>query len=194
MAKVRLGIIGCGGMGGSHQSGLKELSDLVEVTCTCDVIEERARAAAEALGAPYAFTDYKDMVEHVDAVVIVLPHELHFEVGAFFVRRGKHVLMEKPMCVNEYECKTLMDAAEKHGVVLMTAYPVRYWPAVRKLKEMADSGEYGRLFHMSIWTEQYTDGGDVEWYHTIKGLGGGQLFSHGCHYIDILLWFLGRPV
>ena len=193
MAKIRLGLIGCGGMGESHQRGLQALSDQVTITCVCDIIPERAQAAAALLGGPLAFTDYKDMVEHVDAVVIALPHELHFEVGAFFIRRGIHVLMEKPLCITEYECRTLIDAADAHGVTLMTAYPVRYWPAVRKLKELVDSGEYGQLFHMSIWTEQYTKGA-VDWYNTIKGLGGGQLFSHGCHYIDILLWFLGRPV
>ncbi len=115
-------------------------------------------------------------------------------MGAFFIRRGKHVLMEKPLCVTEYECKTLMDAAEEHGVTLMTAYPVRYWPAIRRLKELVDSGEYGDLYHMSIWTEQYTRMEGKPWGTTVKGLGGGQLFSHGCHYIDLLLWFMGRPV
>lgn len=195
MGKVRLGIIGCGGMGHSHEEGLKQLADTLELTCTCDIVEERAKEAAEALNAPRYFTDYKDMVDYVDAVLVVLPHELHFEVGTFFVRRGKHVLMEKPLCITEYECRTLMEAAEDNHVVLMTAYPVRYWPEVRKLKELIDSGEYGDLFHMSIWTEQYTNmSGSKAWGNSIKGLGGGQLFSHGCHYIDVLLWFLGRPV
>ncbi len=194
MERIRLGIIGCGGMENSHQNGLNELKDRVEVTCTCDIVEAKAKRSAEVLGAPHYFTDYKDMVDLVDAVLIVLPHELHFEVGAFFIRRNKHVLMEKPMCITEYECKTLMDAAKEHNVTLMTAYPVRYWPAVRKLKELVDSGEYGDLYHMSVWTEQYTHLSDRPWYHTVKGLGGGQLFSHGCHYIDILLWFLGNPV
>ena len=194
MSKIRLGLIGCGGMGGTHQNGLAELRDVVEMTCTCDLIKERAETAAEKLGAKVALTDYKDMVDLVDAVLIVVPHELHFEIGAFFIRRGKHVLMEKPLCITEYECKTLIDAAKDNNVVLMTAYPVRYWPEIRKLKELIDSGDYGELFQMSIWTEQYTCSPERGWMHSIKGLGGGQLFSHGCHYIDILLWFLGRPV
>ena len=75
----------------------------------------------------------------------------------------------------------------------MCAYPVRYWPGIVKLKEMLDSGEYGKVFMMSVWTEQLTY---REWDHwiTTARLGGGQLFSHGCHYIDLLLWFLGQPV
>ena len=195
MAEFRLGIIGCGGMGASHQQGLKEIEDKVKVTCTCDIIEERAKEAAENLGAEHYVTDYKDMLDYVDGVLVVLPHELHYEVGMFFIRRKKHVLMEKPMCVTEYQCKSLIEAAEEYGVTLMTAYPVRYWPAIRKLKELIDSGEYGDLFQMSIWTEQYTNNLENKGRaDTIKNLGGGQLFSHGCHYIDILLWFMGRPV
>lgn len=194
MEKIRLGIIGCGGMGASHQAGLQELKDKVELTCTCDIVEERAKGAAENLGAKYYFTDYKDMLDHVDAVLVVLPHELHFEVGSFFIRRKKHVLMEKPLCITEYQCKALIDLAKEYDVTLMTAYPVRYWPEIQKLKELIDSGEYGDLFQMSIWTEQYTCMDSKGWGSSIKTLGGGQLFSHGCHYIDILLWFMGRPV
>ena len=99
------------------------------------------------------------------------------------------------MCNTEQECVNLIEAAQENHVVLMTAYPVRYWPETVKLKEFIDSGVYGDLFNMSIWTEQYTNyTGTKEWPLSAKKLGGGQFFSHGCHYIDILLWFLGHPV
>jgi predicted dehydrogenase len=73
----------------------------------------------------------------------------------------------------------------------MCAYPVRYWPGIVKLKELLDSGEYGKVFMMSVWTEQLTVA--KGWSATAR-LGGGQFFSHGCHYVDLLLWFLGKPV
>ena len=75
----------------------------------------------------------------------------------------------------------------------MCAYPVRYWPGIVKLKELIDSGDYGKVIMMSVWTEQLTHYGPYHWGNTAR-LGGGQLFSHGCHYIDLLLWFLGQPV
>jgi predicted dehydrogenase len=75
----------------------------------------------------------------------------------------------------------------------MCAYPVRYWPGIVKLKELLDSGEYGKIFMMSVWTEQLTYYPDYHWGNTAR-LGGGQLFSHGCHYVDLLLWFLGQPI
>jgi len=192
MEKIRIGIIGCGGMNTNHERAFLTLKDDVEVTCACDIIKERAEKTAGLLNAKYAFTDYKDMVDHVDAVLVVLPHHIHYEVGMFFIQNGKHVLMEKPMCKTEEECVNLIKAAEEKNVKLMTAYPVRYWPEILKLKEYVDSGIIGDVFNMSIWTEQHTH--MTEWGCKADTLGGGQFFSHGCHYIDILLWFLGNPV
>ena len=200
MDRIRLGIIGCGGMGKSHLAGMSEITDLADITAACDINPENLANAVQVLGEAaghevLAFADYKDMVDVVDAVVVVLPHHLHYEVGMFFARRGKHILMEKPMCNSEAECLNLIEACEENHVTLMTAYPVRYWPETIKMKELIDSGEYGELFNMSIWTEQYTNyTGKKEWPMTARRLGGGQFFSHGCHYVDILLWFLGNPV
>lgn len=194
MKKTRLGIIGCGVMFGSHSDGLLKVNDIAEITATCDIIEERAKNAAEKLGAGFYTTDYKQMLSYVDAVVIVLPHHLHFECGMFFLSNDKDVLMEKPLCNTEQECFALIEEAEKRKLTLMCAYPVRYWDGIKKLKELLDSGEYGEIIQMSIWTEQYTDISRGEWFVKAALSGGGQLFSHGCHYIDILLWFLGKPV
>lgn len=192
MDKIRLGIIGCGGMTGNHEEGFLKIQDKVEVTAVCDVIRERAEKAGELLKAQFITTDYREMVDHVDAVLVVLPHDLHYECGMFFIRNHKHVLMEKPLCNSEQECLRIIKAAEEENVTLMTAYPVRYWPGVIKLKELVDSGEYGESFQMSIWTEQYTEEAEGSWSNSAR-LGGGQFFSHGCHYIDILLWFFGEP-
>ena len=177
--KVRLGIIGCGGMAKSHESGAGELTQRMEVTAVCDILPERAKEAAEVTGAKLVFTDYTQMVEHVDAVLIVLPHHLHYQCGSFFLNHGKHVLMEKPMCNTERECIQLMELAEEKGLVLMTAYPVRYWPIIQKMKELVDNKTYGEVFQMSIWTEQYTHYEPGHWGLSAKTLGGGQFFSHG---------------
>ena len=200
MKKLKMGLIGCGKMMGIHIAGVKEL-DNVEIVAVCDVIEENAKAVCDALGGtPKIFLRYTDMVDIVDAVMIELPHDLHFECGMFFALKGKHILMEKPLCNSERECELLIDACEKMNVKLMCAYPVRFWPGIRKLKELVDSGEYGEIIQMSIWTEQltgadlsYTNFGYRHWAITNR-LGGGQLFSHGCHYVDLMLWFLGDPV
>ncbi len=194
MERIRLGLIGCGGMGKSHQAGIAELADIVELTAVCDIVEERAQAAADMLGAEHVFSDYQAMLDYVDAVLISLPHDLHYPAGMFFLEAGKHVLMEKPMCNTEAECIGLIEEAEKKNLTLMTAYPVRYWPVVAKMKELVEQKVYGDVFQMSIWTEQFTKYEDSHWARSAQRLGGGQFFSHGCHYVDLLLWFLGEPV
>ena len=85
MSKIRMGIIGCGSMNTNHERGLLDLADDVQVTCTCDIDRERAQRSAEHVHAEHVFTDYKDMVDYVDAVLIVLPHHLHYEAGMFFI-------------------------------------------------------------------------------------------------------------
>ena len=191
MEKIRFGLIGCGGMMKSHASIINLLEDQLEITAVCDILLDRAQEVAEVLKDPYVTTDYTTMLPYVDAVLVVLPHDLHYECGMFFAQHGKHVLMEKPLCNTEEECLSLIETCEENKVVLMCAYPVRYWPGILKLKELVDSGEYGKVIMMSVWTEQLTVA--KGWSATAR-LGGGQFFSHGCHYVDVLMWFLGNPV
>lgn len=193
MNKIRLGLIGCGDMMKTHANAVDACTDAMSITAVCDMIYERAAEVATVLDDPFITTDYRQMLDHVDAVLIALPHDLHFECGMFFANNKKHILMEKPLCNSEEECLRLIEACERQGATLMCAYPVRYWPGVVRLKELIDSGDYGKVIMMSIWTEQLTRYNDYHWAHTAR-LGGGQLFSHGCHYIDVLLWFLGQPV
>lgn len=197
MKTLRLGLIGCGSMMRTHASAVN-LVEGIEIVAVCDIIRERAEAVGEVLNAPYITTDFETMVDRVDAVLVALPHDLHFECGVFFARHGKHVMMEKPLCNTEEECLELIRVCEENRVTLMCAYPVRFWPGIVKLKELIDSGEYGEIIQMSVWTEQLTgaewdDNPRKNWGQTAR-LGGGQLFSHGCHYVDIMLWFLGEPV
>ncbi len=203
METFKMGLVGCGGMMGAHVKGINEM-DGIDIVAVCDIVPSQAEAVSEALGTyPKIYTDYRDMVNDIDGVLIALPHDLHFECGMFFALHHKHIMMEKPLCNSEEECIKLIETCEQENVTLMCAYPVRFWRGIVKLKEMIDSGEFGKVMQMSIWTEQLTgfgynylqeegDKGKV-WQITSR-LGGGQLFSHGCHYIDILLWFLGNPI
>lgn len=192
--RIRLGIIGCGGMSKTHSRGFgsPEIAACMEISAVCDIDTERLQIAKKVTGAEFATTNYKELPDYVDAVLIALPHDLHYEAGVFFARKKKHILMEKPLCNSEAECENLIRIAEEEQVVLMCAYPVRFWPEIQKMKEIAESKVYGDILQMSIWTEQFTKYKEDNWGATAR-LGGGQFFSHGCHYIDILLWFLGEP-
>ena len=192
---LRIGLIGCGKMMGAHVRGVQMLNN-VAIVCVCDINRENAQRVSQELpNHPKVYTDYKQMVDEVDAVLIALPHDLHYECGMFFALRDKHILMEKPLCNTEEECLSLIETCEERGLTLMCAYPVPFWPGMVKLKELVDSGKYGKVMQMSVWTEQLTvcDINKRTWTATAR-IGGGQLFSHGCHYIDLMLRFLGNPV
>ena len=192
MGKLRMGLIGCGNMMRQHLLGVNQLKG-VEFVAACDVVRENAEKVAPVLNDPFITTDWRELVDKVDAVLVALPHDLHYECGLFFARHGKHVLMEKPLCNTEEECRKLIAVCKEEGVVLMCAYPVPHYPGVRKLYELVKSGEYGAVMQMSVWTEQLTKKDESHWISTAR-LGGGQFFSHGCHYVDLLLRFLGTPV
>lgn len=192
--RLRLGIIGCGGMGGAHLRSFDLLKDRLVVTATADAIQERAERAAQAVGADLAVTDYRELLGQVDAVLIALPHHLHHSAGMDCLQAGAHVLMEKPFALDEEQCLELIHTAEACQRTLMVAYCMRYHPLVARLKQLLDQCVYGDVFQISIWTEQHTQYPPEHWASSAATLGGGQLFSHGCHYIDLLLWFLGHPV
>ena len=194
MTRLRLGLIGCGGMGTRHAEGFYQLEDRVRVTAAVDIELERAEAVADQFDGCRAATDYEAVLDDVDGVLIALPHRLHHPAARFFLDAGKHVLLEKPMATTEEHCLDLIKASERSNRVLMTAYVMRFNSLVIRMKELLDERAFGEVFQVSIWTEQYTRLPAYPGLTTIASLGGGQLFSHGCHYIDILLWYLGRPI
>lgn len=192
--KPRLALIGCGGMSRSHAARFDALSSQMDVVAVVDVDEELARTAAEHTGAKIVATDYREVLSEVDAVLLALPHHLHHPIGLDCLEAGKHVLMEKPLANTEQECLDLIAAAERNNVTLMVAYCMRFHPLVEQMKKIIDKKTYGEVFQISIWTEQFTKYAEGHWAHSAATLGGGQFFSHGCHYVDLLLWFLGEPV
>ncbi|MCD9021579.1 Gfo/Idh/MocA family protein [Cohnella silvisoli] len=195
MTKLRMGIVGCGGMTAeAHINGLLELTEVMEVTAVCDIDIKQANLLQVKLPNAIAVADYRDLLDHVDAVLIALPHDLHYEVGIACLEADKHVLMEKPLANTKEECEELIRVSNERNLTLMTAYPVRFWPIVRKMKELIEAKTYGDVFQMSVWTEQLTHPPEGHWATKAKSLGGGQFFSHGCHYVDLMLWFLGKPI
>lgn len=198
MSKIRLALVGCGGMSKSHLRRFHVLADRLDLVAAVDVEPDKAQTVADAmLGhgiTARVAADHRHIIDDVDAALLVLPHHQHHPVAMDFLRAGKHVLVEKPMAISEVECLELIGAANAADVILMVAYCMRFHPLVTGMKELIDNGACGDIFQVSIWTEQLTRYDEGHWALSKATLGGGQLFSHGCHYIDILLWYLGRPL
>ncbi|MBV7332144.1 Gfo/Idh/MocA family oxidoreductase [Chloroflexi bacterium TSY] len=191
---IRIGLIGCGGMGNTHRAAIQQLRDRAQFTAAVDLDLQRARDTANILGCHTAATDYRQVLDEIDAAIVAVPHHLHHPIGLDLLHHSKHLLMEKPLANSEAECLDLIQAAQENNVTLMVAYCMRFHPIVVEMERLLKAETYGDLFQLSIWTEQHTQGEPGSWMHRVETLGGGQLFSHGCHYIDILLAWMGQPV
>jgi len=191
---IRIGLIGCGDMGGTHRAAMQRLQGRARFTAAVDLDRERAEQTAAVLGCNVAATDYREVFDHIDAAIIAVPHNLHHPIGMDLLQAGKHLLMEKPLAITEAACLDLIGAAQTAQRTLMVAYCMRFHPIVVEMERLLKAKTYGDLFQLSIWTEQHTQREAGSWIHRKATLGGGQLFSHGCHYIDILLAWMGEPV
>ena len=195
MSKIRIGLFGCGGMAHAHAGRYEEILNRIEVTAVVDLERERAQAVADLLpNKPMVLTDYREAFPVIDAALVVLPHHLHHPVTIECLNAGKHVLCEKPLANSEQECREMIAAARRNDRILMVAYCMRFHPMMQKLKEYIDNKTFGECFQFSIWTEQHTEREPGNWTRSADLLGGGQLFSHGCHYIDLMLWVMGKPL
>ena len=193
--KHKLILIGCGGMAKNHVSRFENLEDRLEIVAVVDIDTAKAQAVSDLLpNHPPVFADYREALPLGDLVLQCLPHYLHAECTIACLDAGKHVLAEKPLANSKAECLAMMEAAKRNNRVLMTAYCMRFHPILREMRRLIKEKVYGECFQLSIWTEQLTIREDAAWLHDRKLLGGGQLFSHGCHYIDLMLWMMGKPV
>ncbi len=186
MDKIRLGLVGCGGMGTRHLYGLQELArtpfDNVELAALCDIRLDNAElAAAEAeklLGVrPEVFTDLEEMVRRVPdlaAVDVVTDPSVHHEVVCQALDLGLHVLVEKPMAITVGACRKMLEAAERNGRILSVAENFRRDPSARLVRHLLDTGAIGMpymaLFHslspgdaifITPWRHQKEKGGFI---------------------------------
>lgn len=191
MSQLRLGIIGCGWFAPFHINALRQLGERVTVAWAADPDASRAGAIAASIGArPLA--DYRDGLAEVDAVDILVPHHLHHSITLDCLNAGKHVLLEKPIATTLQDADEMIAAAECHGRTFMVAYPHRYRPSLRLLKQSIDRGRYGRLFMLDAMMDESLQGyTSLGWIARKATLGGGVFFSASPHMLDPLLWIGG---
>ena len=198
MDKVRLGVIGCGGMAQNHMRQFENVPELHFAACADPVAANRERVAEQYGAKP--FDDGYDLINsgEVDAVFVATPHYFHppYAIAAF--EAGLHVLSEKPVAVTANAAQQMNDAADKRPDLLYGAmFQRRLNPLWQKVKFLIDTGEVGELLRanwtITTWfrTQTYYDSGD--WRATWKGEGGGVLLNQCPHNLDIYTWLLGMP-
>lgn len=155
---IKVAVIGAGMMGKNHLKTYKGLNG-VELVGVYDIFPEACKAAAETFGIK-AFSSLEEVAENVDAVSVVTTSVTHAEVGEFFLNRGIHCLMEKPLATTEAECQRLISAAKNNNVTLLVGHIEQFNPAVEQMhKILSDTSKICSLTaqRMSAASGRITD-------------------------------------
>ena len=199
MAKVRVGIIGTGGIAQGHVRRLLEHPD-AEITAICDIRPEAMAATVErypALKDVPQYTDFRDMIKagNLDAVEICTPHTTHYEQTMTSLKSGLHVLSEKPMVCTVAHAKDVIRTIEDSGKVFVLNYQRSYQPEFLYIKQAIESGEYGDVeFVTGLQGQEWLRAVAGSWRHDPALSGGGQLNDSGSHMLAILLFITGLAV
>lgn len=194
-SKVRVGVLGGGGILGAHAPGFNAAKDMATVTMVAEPDASRHERIRELVGKDVEIVpDYKDVLacKDVDAVDIILPHFLHMPATIAAAEAGKHVLVEKVMARNVWECDRMIEACDKAGVLLTIAHDRRYHGEWEAMKEIVDSGHLGEIFFWKLDHNQDVVFPEGTWVRSRDGLGGGCIMSCLTHQIDGLRWYAGE--
>ena len=155
MQKKRLGVIGVGYLGKFHAQkyAQMETADLVAVV---DADLETAKKIAEENGAE-AYTDYKDMIDKVDAVSIATPTSYHYEVAKDFINAGKDLMIEKPITVTVEEADELVELADKKGVIIQVGHLEQFNPAMVAARAHIDNPRFIESHRLSFFKGRGAD-------------------------------------
>jgi myo-inositol 2-dehydrogenase/D-chiro-inositol 1-dehydrogenase len=189
--RVRVGIIGAGGIAQKHVEGLLQLEQAA-VTAVVDVRPERAAALAQRANAA-VYPNLDACLPHVDLVYVLTPPSLHRELTIPALEAGKAVVVEKPLASSLEDGEAMAAAARRSAMPLMTAFNMRFRPGFRKLKAVLDSGHLGAP--ISLWSQRLGIGvGAGENWRTTPGLLCGMSVESLSHDIDLIRWLLGDIV
>lgn len=176
--KIRTAVIGVGYLGLFHAEKFAQLtgSDLVGVV---DTSSPRAEEVAAKVGTT-AYTDYRELLDKVDAVSIVVPTQFHFEVARAFLERGVHVLLEKPITTTVEEADELIRLAEEKGAVFQVGHLERFNPVIVGLKGLLTGPRFIESIRIAPFKPRGTDVNVV--------------LDLMIHDIDIIQTIVGSPV
>ncbi|MCX5634692.1 MAG: Gfo/Idh/MocA family oxidoreductase [Planctomycetota bacterium] len=202
MSMIRLAIAGTGGMAVAHYMGYSAQKG-VKVTACCDVIEKTARNFAERFNIPAVYTDFNQMIaaEPLDAVAISASDAAHAPLALAAIKKGLHVMCEKPLATNAADAKKMAAAAKKSGVINMVNFSYRRSSALQKARHLVLAGKLGKVIHVEAsylqsWLPS-TVWGDWRkskawlWRLSKAAGSGGVLGDVGCHIIDFATFAAG---
>ena len=194
---VKVGIIGYGGafnMGLTHGRSMEKTGKM-SITAVCDLDESRVAVAKNDFPDVETYTDIKKMLKKadIDLCVVILPHNAHAPVAIDCAKAGKHVVVEKPMCISDAEAQAMIQAATDNKTMLSVFHNRRWDGDFVTLRELVCRDRIiGDVFHVEMFGGGYGKPGT--WWRSFKDISGGHFFDWGAHYLDWLLQIIPQKI
>ncbi|QJC51449.1 Gfo/Idh/MocA family oxidoreductase [Paenibacillus albicereus] len=194
MSKVRVGIIGCGGIAnGKHMPSLAKVSE-AEMVAFCDVERYRAEEAKAKFGSGEAavYENYHDLLNDpsIAVVHVCTPNDSHAEITIAALEAGKHVMCEKPMAKTADDARRMLEAAKRTGKKLTIGYQNRFRGDTRFLKDACIQGELGEVYFAKAHAIRRRAVPTWGVFLDEEKQGGGPLIDIGTHALDLALWMM----
>ncbi len=192
---ISIGLIGSQFVARAHAESLHRFVRGAALRAVASPTPGHAARLAEEFGIPQAFTDYRRLLEReeIDAVVVGIPNDLHEKVVVEAASAGKHVIVEKPLCVTLAEADRMLAACAAAGRQLCYAEELVFAPKYVRLQQLVKEGAVGELFLVKQLEKH--SGPHADWFWQVERAGGGVLLDMGCHGIEFARWLYDkRPV
>ncbi len=197
-APVRFGLIGYGAWGTHHARAIAQIPSAALAAISARSESSRQQAQADHPQAR-VYADFREMLtqDDLEAVDVVLPSDLHYEVGRAVLESGRHLLLEKPMALDVEHCSQLIDLAQARGRLLAVGHELRVSSLWGKVKQLVDAGAIGEPLYalIELWRKPYRLGAGG-WRYDIQRVGNWVL-EEPIHFFDLARWYfsaVGEPV
>lgn len=200
MAKVKIGVIGCGSIAQHRHLPEYKMNEQVELVAVCDINTERANSVAQQYGVK-AYTNYEELLASgtVEAVSVCTPNYIHAPISVAALNSGVHVLCEKPMATSEEEAKAMIEAAKTNGKKLMIGHNQRFVASHQKARELIEKGEIGKIYSFRTafghgGPEGWSVDGKESWFFKKDEAFIGAMGDLGVHKTDMLRYILNEEI
>ena len=192
MRPLKLAIVGCGAIvENNHLPALRSCPEW-QITCLVDATKERAERLAGQYGCQ-GVTDISQIPQGIDAVLVAVPNHLHGDIAGYFLRKGCHVLCEKPLTITSREAEQLQALSVEYKRLLVVGHQLRFLPSVQQLRALLQSGQLGKIQSVDLAMGWASEWQSVSNFYQDRALaGGGVMLDLGCHLLDLAHYLFGE--
>ncbi len=192
--KINFGIVGCGAISSFHANALNNIEN-ANLYAVYDEFKDNSERLAKKVNAK-VFDGLQEMLsdDNINAICICTPSFLHYSIAMQCLKQKKHVLVEKPLALDEIECQNLIDCAKQNNVILSVVSQLRFSEDFTHVKNAIKNNALGRITRCDIIMKYYRAPSYYSlspWRGTWEKDGGGALMNQGIHGVDLAIYLMG---